>query len=73
MVSVCKFCIVEVNGGGTVTFDSVTFTVWHVISLYGEGNIDCNLIIEQSSAVPVSSGTDLHHIKFATSAILLYL
>ena len=39
----CKFCIVEVNGGGTVTSDTVKFSVRHVICLYGEGNTDCNL------------------------------
>lgn len=58
--------MVGVKSGGTITFGTVTFTVQHVISLHGEGNTDCNLIIKQF--VAVSSGTDLHHIKFDTFA-----
>jgi len=62
--------MVGVNGGGTITFDSVTFSVRHAIGLYGEGNADCNLVIKQFSAV--SSGTDLHRIRLAAFTLLLY-
>lgn len=64
----CKSYVVGVKDNETTTFDSVMFTVGHVISLYGKGNADCNLIIKQFSAVPC--GTDLNHIKFATFALL---
>ena len=67
----CKSYVVGVKGGKTITFDSVMFTVGHVISLYGKGNTDFNLIIKQFSAL--FSGTDLYHIKFATFALLPYL
>ena len=63
--------MVGVKGGGIITFDTVTFAVRRVISLHCEGNTDCNSIIKYFIAI--SNGTDLHHIKFATFALLLYL